>query len=57
VWLGSNCDRFSVKEALATDFVPPTNRQRIANESPEPNANKRRQSSPDLAGFMGVSRE
>jgi hypothetical protein len=53
VWLGSNCDRFSVKEALATDFV----RQRIANESPEPNANKRRQSSPDLAGFMGVSRE
>jgi hypothetical protein len=53
VWLGSNCDRFSVKEASQLISC----RQRIANESPEPNANKRRQSSPDLAGFMGVSRE
>jgi len=33
------------------------NCQHIANESPEPNANKRRQSSSDLSGFTGVSRE
>ena len=47
--------RMSIENRFGSVAHPASRSQRFANKSPEPNANKRHQSSSDLSGFTGFS--